>query len=294
MDRDVYSLQLKVYFRKYMRVFFNSKGLLKILSTFIITAIVLSATSEQAFERYDETRMAAFAIVCACIWTGLFNSIELICSERNSIKQEHKSGNVEYSVFLFAHMMVEFILCFVEAIIISAMILFVYSEKFTVDNKLDIARVMSLGFSILLIIYASDMLGLMISSIVKNNKMAMTIMPFALIIQLVLSDFIFQLEGWKIYLSNFTIAKWGLRALGISIKFNTMETALPDAEAKKLDFQAKETIERFLGLTRQKYKNDYKPNLKNILIVFLVLIIFIVIQALISKLALERIDKDER
>lgn len=294
MDRDVYFLQLKVYFKKYMRVFFNSNGLLKILSTFIITAIVLSATSELAFIRYDETRMTAFAIVCACIWTGLFNSIEIICSERNSIKQEHKSGNVSYLVFLFAHMLVELILCFVEALIISAMVLFVHGKRLEVGETLDLARVINLTLSVFLIIYAADMLGLMISSIVKNNKMAMTIMPFALIFQLVLSDFIFELEGWKRYLSNLTIAKWGLRALGISIDFNTMSTALAEADAKGYDVQSLEVINRFLALTRQKYLPDYKPVFFNILKVLLVLIIFIVIQAWISRLALGRIDKDER
>lgn len=228
MDKDQKLLQLKVYFHKYIRIFFNSNGLLKILSTFIITSLVLLSTSKLAFIRYDETRTTAFAIVCACIWTGLFNSIEIFCSERNSIRQEHKSGNVDYSIFLGAHMMVEFLLCLVEAIIISALVLFVHGKRLNIGETLDLSRVITLSLSVFLIVYTADILGLMISALVRTNKMAMTIMPFAWIFQLVLSDFIFELEGWKKILSNLTIAKWGLRALGISIDFNTMSTNLSE------------------------------------------------------------------
>lgn len=94
------TLQLRVYFKKYIRIFFNSHRIWKVIGSFIITGLVLLSTSEQAFIRYEETRTTAFAIVCACIWIGIFNSIEIICSERNSIRQEHKSGNIDYSMFL--------------------------------------------------------------------------------------------------------------------------------------------------------------------------------------------------
>lgn len=294
MDKDQKLLQLKVYFYKYIRIFFNSNGLWKILSTFIITSLVLFSTSKLAFIRYDETRNTAFAIVCACIWTGLFNSIEVFCSERNSIRQEHKSGNVDYSIFLGAHMMVEFLLCLVEAMIISALVLFVHGNRLNVGETLDLSRVISLSLSVFLIVYTADVLGLMISSLVKTNKMAMTIMPFALIFQLVLSNFIFELEGWKEFFSNFTIAKWGMRALGISIDFNTMSTNLSEAQAAGYSGEIQETINRFLALTRQKYISDYNPAKLHILRVFLVLILFIAVQTAISRYALGRIDQDKR
>lgn len=149
-------------------------------------------------------------------------------------------------------MLVEFLLCFVEAIIVSALVLLMHGLRLSVRESLDFFRIILMFVSIFLIIYASDMLGLMISSFVKSNKDAMTIMPFALIVQLVLSDFIFELEGWKKVLSNFTIAKWGLRALGISIDFNTMSTSLSEAQSAGYGEETLETINRFLALTRQK------------------------------------------
>ena len=293
MDNDRYFLQLKVYFKKYMRVFFNSNGILKILSTFIITAMVLTATSKDAFDLFDETRTTLFAIVCACIWTGLFNSIEIICSERNSIRQEHKSGNVSYSVFLFSHMLVELILCLVEALIISAMVLSVYKKGLEVGKTLDLARVIYFTLSVFFIIYASDMLGLMISSLVKSNKMAMTVMPFALICQLVLSNFIFKLDGWKEILSKFTIANWGLKSLGIAIDiFNS--TNAPEASKEYQNPIVIDKINRLLAESKIASENFYKTTLYNVLITLVVLILFIVVHAAIARFALGRIDKDER
>lgn len=288
------TLQLRVYFKKYIRIFFNSHRIWKVIDSFIITGLVLLSTSEQAFIRYEETRTTAFAIVCACIWIGIFNSIEVICSERNSIRQEHKSGNIDYSVFLGAHMLVEFLLCFVEAIIVSALVLLMHGLRLRVGESLDFFRIILMFVSIFLIIYASDMLGLMISSFVKSNKDAMTIMPFALIVQLVLSDFIFELEGWKKILSNFTFAKWGLRALGISIDFNTMSTSLSEAQSAGYGEETLETINRFLALTRQKNISEYSAAWLNILMIFGILILFIVVQALIARWALTRIDQDTR
>lgn len=294
MDKSRKFLQWKVYCHKYIRIFVNSNGMWKILSTFIITSLVLLSNSEQAFFRYDETRTTGFAIVCACIWTGLFNSIEIFCSERNSIKQEHKSGNVDYSVFLGAHMMVEFLLCLVEAIIISGLVVFVHGQRFEVGGSIDLARIISLGVSVFLIVYTADILGLMISALVKTNKMAMTIMPFALIFQLVLSGFIFELEGWKKILSNLTIAKWGLRALGISIDFNTMITELPESQAAGYSLETKSILDSFVDITRKNCAPEYGPEKLHLLRVFLVLVFFIAMQTWITRYALSRIDRDER
>ena len=40
----------------------------------------------------EGTLMGAFAIACVCIWTGSFNSIQVICRERDVIKREHRAG----------------------------------------------------------------------------------------------------------------------------------------------------------------------------------------------------------
>ena len=67
-----------------------------------------------------------------------------------------------------------------------------------------------LGITILLITYASDMLALMISSLVRTTTTAMTVMPFLLIFQLVFSGGFFALTGFAEKITALTISRWGL------------------------------------------------------------------------------------
>lgn len=294
MFKNINSLHLKVYFRKYWRIFINSHGYLKLLSTAIIMTLVIFATSESSFIKYNETRTMGFAIVCACIWTGLFNSIELISSERRAIKHDHRSGNVDFSVFLLAHMLVELILCALEALIVATIIVIVHKSKLEIKESLDLYRIIAMYIGNLLVIYASDVLGLLISTIVKSTKTAMTIMPFALIFQLVYSDFIFKLEGAVKFLSNLTIAKWGLDILGIAIDFNTMSTGLTESQKEGRGYKEIEIINRFLDIERQDNLGNYKPTIIHVLGIFLILIVFIFVCFVLAWFAMELIDKDER
>ena len=68
--------------------------------------------------------------------------------------------------------------------------------------------------TLFLVIYCADILGMAVSSIVKSEKAAMTVMPFILIIQLVMCGMFFPLEGVAAGVSNLTISKWGMEAIG--------------------------------------------------------------------------------
>ena len=61
---------------------------------------------------------------------------------------------------------------------------------------------------------ASVALGLLISSFFKNSDKATTIAPFVLIIQLVFSGMLFELEGAKEVFSYITFSRWSVDALG--------------------------------------------------------------------------------
>lgn len=293
MDQNK-KLQLEVYVKKYFRVFLNSNGLLKIISTIVIMGLVLFSANEQSFSRYAETKTTVFAIVCACIWTGLFNSIELICSERNSIRQEHKSGDVEYPTFLQAHMIVELIVCFVEALITTAIVVILHGTRFEIAKNLDLARILFLFLGIFLIIYTSDVMGLMISAIVKTTKTAMTVMPFALIFQLVYAGVIFKLDNVKEVISKFTIARWGVNILGMAVDLNSMNTNLGEVEAKAKPRELVQAINNFLAKDSINDHNQYKATLGNIALVIGVFLAIIVVEYLIAVEAMKLIDRDTR
>ena len=73
-----------------------------------------------------------------------------------------------------------------------------------------------------LIIYSSDALGIAVSSFVKTPNTAMTVMPFVLILQLVMSGVLFTLEGSAAKVANITISKWGMESLGTIANINNL------------------------------------------------------------------------
>ena len=110
----------------------------------------------------------------------------------------------------------------------------------------------------------------MISSIVKTPNTAMTVMPFILIIQLVMSGMIFELSGITELISKVTIAKWGLNAICVTANINAMDDYAPTLVA------------------------EYEYSVSHIAQLWLTLILFTMIYGVISVISLKFVDKDKR
>ena len=68
--------------------------------------------------------------------------------------------------------------------------------------------------TLFLIIWGSDIMGIMISSVANTPNVAMTAMPFVLILQLIMSGVLFKLKPWANFIAKITFSKWGIYALG--------------------------------------------------------------------------------
>ncbi len=60
----------------------------------------------------------------------------------------------------------------------------------------------------------------MLSALVRNTTMAMTVMPFMLIFQLVFSGAFFELQGIAQKLTGFTISRWGMESICAIGRYN--------------------------------------------------------------------------
>ena len=268
MQRASRLKQTKIYTEKCFRLFLNEKGWKVFISAAIITLIICLVTSKDMFKEYQATRNGAFALVCACIWIGIFNSIQSICKERAIIKREHRSG-LHISSYIVSHMLFEMALCAAESLIVTAIISIANRSNLPSSGVL-FPGIVELVVSFFLIIYSSDALGLMVSSIVKTPNTAMTIMPFILILQLVMSGMIFELEGVTKAISNLTIAKWSLNAICITANVNAMPYSVPSLVS------------------------DYEYSVGHIAQMWSLLLIFTLAYGVISIISLEFIDKDKR
>ena len=212
--------QIKVYFGKCWRIFLNENGWKVFISSAIITFLISCVTGSDMFKSYRATRNGAFALVCACIWIGIFNSIQSVCKERDIIKREHRSGMSTFA-YVNAHALFELFQCLLEAIIVTV-ITMIFNKDNIPDSGVMMPVVLELTIVFFVIIFSSDMLGLMISCMVRTPQTAMTVMPFVLILQLIMSGMIFELKGFTEKASNLMISKWGLNAICITSNVNSM------------------------------------------------------------------------
>lgn len=125
------------------------------------------------------------------------------------------------SSYMAAHMIYGAFLCGIEALVITILVAIANFQYFPWWGVM-MPGPIEYYISTFLIVYAANNLGLAISAAVKDENMAMTVMPFALILQLILAGAVFELEGVGEILSTLTISRWGLAAICSIAKVNDM------------------------------------------------------------------------
>ena len=283
--------QLKIYFGKCYRSFLNEKGWKLLVSTLIISIILSWVICDNTFSINESTKTGVFAMICGCIWTGLFNSIYTVCRERAIIKREHRTG-LHISSYVLSRMMFEFVLCFAEAIIFT--VVFDIFRDFPSKGVFFGWITLEFFISFLLIIFCADTLGVLVSCLVKTENAAMTVMPFVLIVQLVMSGMMFTLPEKAEPIKQLTISKWGLCAICSSADLNQIPTkdTMEKFEAA-IDSGEKINSWKDLDLT-QEYDMEYDASTQNVLKTWIVLIVYSALYGAIGIISLKFVDKDKR
>ena len=278
--------QVSIYVGKCFRIFINEKQWKCFISAAIITGIISMVTSDQMFIDYKDTKNGFFAVICACVWTGLFNSIQSICRERAIIKREHRTG-LYLSSYVSAHAIYEAVLCAVEALIILLLVVWKNHEHFPKEGLVGNAF-QDMYITLFLVVFSADCLAILVSSAVRKESTAMTVMPFVLIIQLVMSGVVFPLKDFSEKISQFTVSKWGMEGvLRVSNKLDDLY---------------------FLPVTHEMYKhsNEFfnkgdsimfpmmEPDASLLRHAWEVLALSAIVYLVISILVLQLVDKDKR
>ena len=225
--------QAFIYFGKLARMFLYQSDWKVIPMSAVIAALVSLVVRNGFFLTMEGTLKGAFALTCVAIWNGSFNSILVICRERNIIKREHRSG-LHITAYVLSHMVFQLLLCLAQA----GITMYVFSfmgVKFPEQGMMTQWMTVDIGISVFIISYASDMLSLFVSSLVHSTTTAMTVMPFILIVQLVFSGGIFNLPAWSDALSQFTISNYGLKCIAAQADYNSLPMATAWNTIEKLN-----------------------------------------------------------
>ena len=216
--------QIGIYFGKMLRMFVYQNDWKVLPMAALIAGLVGMVIKSMLFMSMEGTLMGSFALVMVCIWNGCFNSIQVICRERDVIKREHRSG-MHISSYVASHMMYQLLLCLLQTGV-TVYITKTVGVRYPEEGLFTPWMIVDFGISMLLITYASDMLSLWISCLARTTTAAMTIMPFILIFQLIFSGGMMSLPDWSRSLSGLTISSPGFKVIMAQSDYNNQPFAM--------------------------------------------------------------------
>ena len=210
--------QIGIYLVKFMRLFVYQNDWKVLPMSIVIAGLVSLVVRRDFFVTMEGTLKGALALSCIAIWNGFFNSIQVVCREREIIKREHRSG-LHISSYIVSHMLYQALLCLIQTVL-TIYTCKMMGIKFPTEGLFTSWMMLDVGITVFLISYSADMISLWISTLVHNTTTAMSIMPFILIAQLVFSGGIFQLPAWSDGISKLMISHYGVRCIAAQADYN--------------------------------------------------------------------------
>ena len=215
--------QVYMILGKLFRMFVYQSDWIVFPMSALIAGLLAYVIRSDFMKTMEGTIKGAFAISCVALWNGCFNSIQVICRERDIIKREHRAG-MHITSYVIAHMIYQALLCIGQTIIMLYIFLAV-EISFPAQGFITKWFLLDIGITVFLVTYSADMLSLLISSIVKTTTGAMTVMPFLLIFQLVFSGGLFSLPSWSEPVTNLTLSHYGLECITAQADYNSLPMA---------------------------------------------------------------------
>ena len=149
--------QIRIYLKKFLRMFVYQSDWKVLPIGAVIAALVTFVVGANMFVTQEGTTTGTFALACVCIWNGFFNSIQVVCRERDIVKREHRSG-MEVSSYIIAHMLYQLLLCFLQTLI-TLLICVIAGIKIPGAGVVTPWGIVDVGITILLVTYTAANLG---------------------------------------------------------------------------------------------------------------------------------------
>lgn len=254
---------------------------ISLLFPLIAAAVTVWIAGEDMFLNCESTKSACFIIVCAAIWGGLFNSIQVIVKERDIVKREYISGALRIGCYTASRAILQLILCAIQSTVLCLSFLgvqFIYGNSLPADGLVFPSVMLEYYLTVFLVMYAADTMGLMISCFVKSEQLASQLSPYILIVQLLFSGVLFAMEGAASSVSALMLSRWGMEALGSISDLN----ALPLRLQEEFPMIPHEADDAFLYTSEHLWK------------VWLILAVFVVAPLVVGNFALHGVKKDSR
>jgi ABC-type multidrug transport system ATPase subunit/pSer/pThr/pTyr-binding forkhead associated (FHA) protein len=167
---------------------------------------------------FSSARPVMFMLATIAVWFGIINAAREITKEA-PIYQRERLANLRIIPYVLSKVMVLTGLVVIQSI----MLLAIVGLKVHMPSAAIIASVgVELFVTTFLASLAGLALGLLISTVAATPDRAISIVPLALIPQIILSGVIFKLEGATSILSWLAIGRWAMDAYGSIADLNSL------------------------------------------------------------------------
>lgn len=190
-------------------------------------AIVIAVAGDDVFHLQTATKSVAFLLMCTCIWGGLFNSVQVVVKQRTMLQADLAAGLYPVA-FTLANAIVQFLLCAFQSAVLCLCfpgIALVYDARPPSGGALiggSGGVYWEYYITFLLLFYASDALGMVVSTLMKSAETATSVTPYILIVELVFCGMLFELKGVLNKISYAMISRWDMEALGTTSDLNCL------------------------------------------------------------------------
>ena len=257
--------------------------IISLIFPLIAMLVTVWIAGEDMYENFEATKSACFIVVCAAIWCGLFNSIQVVVKERAIIKREYVSGALRICCYTGSRTIIQTILCFIQSLVLTLCfpsVELIYGNDMPKYGLAFDGIFLEFFISVFLLMLAADALGLMISCFVKSEQLASQLSPYILIVQLLFSGVLFPVNGAASTVSALMLSRWGMEALGSSCDLNELPLRLQEEMPLiPIPHEAEDAFDHETG---------------HLLLVWLILVFFIVVPIVIGNFGLHRVKHDGR
>ncbi len=304
-DHVTRTQQTGIYLGKLFRLFVYERHWKVLVMSAIIAWLVSFVVGLNMFKSMEGAKIGALAFACVCIWNGFFNSIQMVCKERDILKREHRAG-LHITAYMAAQVIYQAIICELQVLIFAGIFRLkglTYPEGSLIFETTEIDIIVTM----FLITFSADMLALMVSCIVRTTEAAMSIVPFLLMLQMLFSDVAFPLHGKAAKLADITVAKWGIRSICSLARFNTLPSNSAWNQIVRLGNQSEDgklmlqwirdnnMVDQIKYQSAQSMQSAlYDATASNVLLCWGVLIGFAALYIAVGTIALEFVDRDKR
>jgi hypothetical protein len=179
---------------------------------------LIGAQAEGLIQR-GEAKKLLFMLATVSVWFGIINAAREIAKEQPIYRRE-RLVNLRIAAYLGSKMLVLGLLVLLQTIVLLGMVF--AGVGFPAATGVLLMPIAEVFVTLLLTALAGVGMGLAISSFSATPDRAISIVPLALIPQIIFAGLIFKIEGLAAPLSWLTISRWSMDGLGISIDLNRL------------------------------------------------------------------------